>query len=105
MSLYMLKILLPEKKVYEAEISALTVLCENGLLTVLANHEPMIATIGEGPLVIKTAQETLEGTAGAGLLKVSRDDVVVMVHSFKWGGEETEEEALVEEENEDDLLL
>ena len=105
MSLYSLKILTPEKKVYDAEISSLTVSCENGLLSILAGHEPMIVALKEGPLVVKTAQETLEGTAGNGILKVSQVEAIVMVHGFKWAGEEVAEETPVEEENEDDLML
>ena len=105
MSLYSLKILTPEKKVYDAEISSLTVSCENGLLSILAGHEPMIVALKEGSLLIKTAHESLEGIAGQGILKVNQVEAVVMVHSFKWAGEEIAEETIAEEENEDDLML
>jgi len=92
MNSYLMKILTPEKKIYSGRIISMTATCENGLLTVLAGHAPMTAMLVEGPLVVKTEQETLEGITGQGVLCVDRSETVVMTHTFQWAGDESEAE-------------
>ena len=104
MSLYLLKILLPDKKIYNDKVVSMTITGENGQLSILANHAPMTAMMAEGPIVIKTEQEIIEGIAGKGILKVGREESVVMVHSFKWLNDETDEDAAIEAEESDSLL-
>ena len=91
MSFYVLKILLPEKKIYDGEVTSIMVACENGPLTVLAGHAPMTAMLVEGSLVIKTEREVLAGIAGRGVLQVARNEAVLMLHSFKWDGDDAED--------------
>ena len=88
MSLYNLKILTPEKKIFNDEVSSITVTSKHGLLTVLARHAPMVAALAEGPIVVKTKNETITGRAGNGILQVARNECAVMVHSFKWNNDE-----------------
>ena len=89
MSQYLLKILVPEKKIYEDEVVSLVVECENGPLTVLAGHAPMTALLVDGAVVLKTETETFEGMAGRGVLLVERNVCVVMTHAFSWAGNES----------------
>lgn len=90
MRVYQLKILTPEKRIYESQVVSVTVAGANGRLTVLAGHAPMVAMLTEGSIIIRTEQETIEGITGRGLLRVARNEVAVMVHAFQWGGDETE---------------
>lgn len=90
MSVYQLKILTPEKKIYESRVISVTVTGAGGRLTVLAGHAPMAAVLAEGPIIIRTEQETIEGVTGHGMLWVDRNEAAVMVHGFRWAGDETE---------------
>ena len=90
MSVYLLKILTSEKRIYESRVVSVTVTGADGRLTVLAGHAPMAAMLTEGPIIIRTEQETIEGVTGRGLLWVNRNEAVVMVHAFKWADDETE---------------
>jgi len=90
MRVYLLKILTPEEQIYEDRVISLTVTGADGRLTVLAGHAPMVAMLTEGPIVIRTERETLEGVTGRGTLWVDRNEVAVMVHGFRWAGDETE---------------
>ena len=105
MSVYLLKILTPEKKLYESNVVSLTVTCADGGITVLAGHTPMTAALSEGPLVIKTEQEIIKGVAGRGVLQVGFNKAAVMVHSFKWFDNEVSDDTAPEEVAESDILL
>lgn len=90
MRVYLLKILTPEKRIYESQVVSVTVTGADGRLTILAGHAPMVAMLTEGPIIIRTERETIEGVTGRGLLRVDRNETAVMVHAFQWGGDEAE---------------
>ena len=96
MKTFALKILQPDKKIYDGEAVSITVNCENGQLSVLAGHEPMAAKLVEGPFILRTEKETLEGTAGHGLLFVDRNETAVMVYSFAFADDNEAEELISE---------
>lgn len=50
----------------------------------------MVAMLTEGPIIIRTEQETIEGVTGRGLLRVDRNETADMVHAFQWIGDEAE---------------
>lgn len=105
MKVYQLGILTPEKKIYNDTVVSITVSGENGQLTVLAEHAPMVAVLAEGPVIIRTDKEILTGETGGGILQVSRNEAVIMVQCFKWEGEESEEKDIVEDGRADDLMI
>jgi F0F1-type ATP synthase, epsilon subunit (mitochondrial delta subunit) len=105
MSTYLLKILTHNEKVYESEVVSATVTCKNGQMTILSKHAPMVALLEEGPIVIKTENETITGTAGRGVLHVDRNETAAMLHSFKWASEEAEEESAEENSEKSEVLL
>jgi len=90
MSVYLLKILTPEKRIYESRVLSVTVTGSDGRLTVLAGHAPMAAILSVGPIVIRTEQETIEGVTGRGMMWVDQKEAAVMVHAFRWAADETE---------------
>lgn len=104
MRVYLLKILTPEKRIYESRVVSITVTGAEGRLSVLAGHAPMVAMLAEGPIMIRTEQETIEGVAGRGLLRVDRNETAVMVHAFQWNGDEAEM-LPAEDASADDMLF
>ena len=99
MNTYRLKILMPEKKLYDGEIISATVPGAGGLLTILAGHEAMVALLGQGTLIIRTAEKTLKGETGPGLLEVSRNEAVIMIRSFIWVHENGEKSETLQNTN------
>ena len=93
MSTYRLKILLPERKVYDGVVQSITVPGAGGLLTVLAGHEAMVALLRQGTVTVRTLKETLEAETGPGLLEVSQNEAAIMVRAFTWSSEATQEDA------------
>lgn len=104
MSVYLLKILTPEKRIYEAQVVSVTLSGTDGGLTVLAGHAPMAAILTEGPIIIRPGQEIIEGVTGRGMLWVDRNETVVMVHAFRWDGDEMEM-LPVEEDSAEDVMF
>lgn len=91
MSVFRLKILTPEKRIYDSQVVSVTVTGASGQLTVLAGHAPMVAMITEGLIRIRTEQGTAEGITGRGILRVDRSETAVLIHAFKWADEGTDE--------------
>ena len=105
MNAYRLIILSPEKTEYEGTVVSLNIPCENGRLTVLAGHAPMVAAIAQGVMLIGTEEETLEGKMESGILKVSRNEAVVLAHSFEWTGEQRKTESGDSKKTDENTLL
>lgn len=97
MSVYQLRILTTEKMIFDDKVVSITVPGENGQMTVLAGHAPMAAVLVNGPIVIQTETETLEGETGQGLLQVENNMAAILIHSFRWTDEESEEQDNSEE--------
>ena len=93
MNAYRVAILTPEKTEYEGRAVTLTVPGDNGLLTILAGHAPMVAVLAKGAVTVRTEHETLEGSIGSGLLRVGRNEAVMLVHGFEWAKNQGETKA------------
>lgn len=105
MSVYLLKILTPEKRIYEHKVISVTVTGSGGRLTVLAGHAPMAAVLTEGPIIVRTEQETIEGVTGRGMLWVDRNEAAVMVHEFSWAADGDTETLPEEDASAADMVL
>jgi len=53
--LFSVKILTPQNKIYEGEVSSLVVPAELGYLGVLANHAPLASLLTPGKIMLKDA--------------------------------------------------
>ena len=49
-----LEILTPDKKVFEGEVTAVTVPGTLGSFQILKDHAPIISTLEDGPVIIKS---------------------------------------------------
>ena len=46
-----------DKKRFEGEVKQVTVPAENGEMTILANHTPVVALLKSGKILIKTSED------------------------------------------------
>ncbi|MFA5431301.1 MAG: hypothetical protein WC319_00240 [Candidatus Paceibacterota bacterium] len=51
-----IKILTPEKKIFEGEAEVLTVPTRSGHISVLSNHAPLVTAINAGIVTLKTKE-------------------------------------------------
>jgi len=78
-----LEIITPDKKVFEGEVTSVSVPGADGKFQMLNNHAPIISTLGKGKVKVKTAKETetLEFNVKGGVVEMLKNKVVVLAES------------------------
>jgi F-type H+-transporting ATPase subunit epsilon len=76
-----LEILTPDKKVYEGEVSAVTVPGTLGSFQILKGHAPIISTLEDGPVIVKTNSESQTFTIKGGVVEVLENKVIVLAEA------------------------
>ncbi|MCX2486001.1 ATP synthase F1 subunit epsilon [Pedobacter sp. MR2016-24] len=74
-----LEILTPDKKVFEGEVTAVTVPGTMGSFQILKDHAPIISTLEDGPVIIKsktTDEETF--IIKGGVVEVLKNKIIVL---------------------------
>jgi len=74
-----LEILTPDKKVFEGDVTAVTVPGTMGSFQILRDHAPIISTLEDGPVIIKskTTEETIINIKG-GVVEVLKNKIIVL---------------------------
>jgi F-type H+-transporting ATPase subunit epsilon len=74
-----LEILTPDKKVFEGEVTAVTVPGTMGSFQILRDHAPIISTLEDGPVIIKskTTDEQIFMIKG-GVVEVLKNKIIVL---------------------------
>ena len=105
MNAYPFSLLTPDKIHYCGNVVSIIVSGEDGQLTVLAQHAPMVALLTSGPITIRTEKETLTGQTGTGILQTTHEKATALVYTFHRDGDERPEEATEGTAQEHDLLI
>ena len=74
-----LKLVTPEKIVYEAQVDQVTAMTEAGEITILSGHIPLLATLPSGELRTKTDGHEELLVASTGFIEVRPGDEVVVL--------------------------
>jgi F-type H+-transporting ATPase subunit epsilon len=72
------KIVTPEKTVYEAEINQVTLPTQEGEITVLPGHIPLISVLQAGELVAKVGGEEIAMAVSGGIVEVRKNELVIL---------------------------
>ena len=72
------KIVTPEKTVYEDSVDQLTLPTQEGEITVMANHIPLIAVLQAGELVAKKGGEEIAMAVSGGMVEVRRNEITIL---------------------------
>lgn len=76
-----LEILTPDKKVFEGEVTAVTVPGTLGSFQILKDHAPIISTLEDGPVIIKgTSGEEIFNIKG-GVVEVLDNKIIVLAEA------------------------
>jgi F-type H+-transporting ATPase subunit epsilon len=76
-----LEIITPEKKVFSGEVTSVHVPGADGQFQVLNNHAPIISTLLNGPVKIKTAEGIQTFQVSGGVIEVLNNKVVILAES------------------------
>ena len=76
-----LEILTPDKKVFEGDVTAVTIPGTLGSFQILRGHAPIISTLEDGPVIIRsTAGENTFNIKG-GVVEVLDDKIIVLAEA------------------------
>ena len=81
MTPFAFEIITPEKRVFGGEVEMLIAAADDGLMGVLAHHEPMLVKLKAGPIRVDQGGKRLEFRAGAGLLDITAKGACALVES------------------------
>jgi F-type H+-transporting ATPase subunit epsilon len=72
------KIVTPEKTVFEDEIDQVTLPTQEGEITVLPNHIPLISVLQAGELIAKKGSEEIAMAVSGGMVEVRRNEITIL---------------------------
>jgi len=73
-----LEILTPDKKVFEGEVTSVTVPGTMGSFQILRDHAPIISTLEDGPVIIKTKSTEDTFIIKGGVVEVLKNKIIVL---------------------------
>lgn len=73
-----LEILTPDKKIFEGEVTAVTVPGTLGSFQILTGHAPIISTLEDGPVIIKTKANVETFVIKGGVVEVLKNKIIVL---------------------------
>ncbi len=87
MTPFKLKIITPEKVFFDGETEQIVVRTTVGDVGILKGHEPYCAALGIGQMRIKIDGEFRHAATSGGLIKVGKDETVILVQTCEWSDE------------------
>ena len=76
-----LEILTPDKKVFEGDVTAVTVPGTLGSFQILKDHAPIISTLEDGPVIIKASTGEEIFNIKGGVVEVLGNKVIVLAEA------------------------
>ncbi|SER39273.1 MULTISPECIES: ATP synthase F1 subunit epsilon [Pedobacter] len=77
-----LEILTPDKKVYEGEVTAVTVPGTLGSFQILKDHAPIISTLEDGEVIIKGKADEERFFIKGGVVEAIHNKIVVLAEGI-----------------------
>ena len=72
------KIVTPERTVFEDSIDQVTLPTQEGEITVLPEHIPLIAVLAPGELVIKQDEKEVAMAVSGGMIEVRKNEITIL---------------------------
>jgi F-type H+-transporting ATPase subunit epsilon len=76
-----LEILTPDKKVFEGEVTAVTVPGTLGSFQILKDHAPIISTLEDGPVIVQAASAETVYQIKGGVVEVLDNKIIVLAEA------------------------
>ncbi len=78
-----LEILTPDKKIFEGEVTSVTVPGAQGSFEILNNHAPIISTLDDGKVVIRGNGKEQHFYTRGGVVEVIDNKVIILAEGVK----------------------
>lgn len=76
-----LEILTPDQKVFEGEVTSVTVPGEQGSFEILNHHAPIISTLDNGKVVVRAAGKEQKFYTKGGVVEVIDNKVILLAEA------------------------
>lgn len=73
-----LQIIKPDRELYKGVANSLVIPGLDGLIGILNNHAPMIASLKQGTIKVETEKETLNFDVKGGVAEVLHNQVIIL---------------------------
>ncbi len=87
MTPFKLKIMTPEKTVFDGETEQIIVRTTVGDVGILNGHEPYCAALGIGQLRVMVDGQFRRAATSGGIIKVSKEGTTILVQTCEWSDE------------------
>jgi F-type H+-transporting ATPase subunit epsilon len=74
----LLEIITPDKKLFEGEVSSVTVPGTRGRFQMLNRHAPVISALKKGKIKIKTSQGVQQFEVNGGVVEMQKNKIIVL---------------------------
>lgn len=74
----LLEIITPDKKLFEGEVSSVTVPGKKGKFQMLNRHAPVISALKKGKIKIKTPQGIQQFDVNGGVVEMQKNKIIVL---------------------------
>ena len=91
-----LQIITPERIVYEDVVDSLTVHTENGEVTILPKHAPLVTLLRAGEMTLRDGKGTTHLAVSTGMLEVRNGDSIVVLADTAERSDELDMKAIEE---------
>lgn len=78
-----LSIITPDKPIFDGEVTSVTVPGSTGSFEVLENHAPIVSTLDDGKVIIRTGKNEKIITIIGGVVEVIHNNVTVLAEGIK----------------------
>jgi F-type H+-transporting ATPase subunit epsilon len=78
-----LEILTPDKKIFDGEITSVTVPGTQGSFEILNNHAPIISTLEKGQVVVRGAGKEQKFLITGGAIEVINNKIILLAEGAK----------------------
>ena len=74
----LLEIITPDKKLFEGEVSSVTVPGTKGKFQMLNRHAPVISALKKGKIKIKTAKGVEQFEVNGGVVEMQKNKIIIL---------------------------
>jgi F-type H+-transporting ATPase subunit epsilon len=79
MAKFLLEIITPQRQAFAEQVDMVVVPTSNGIVGVLAHHEPLFSSLTEGEIKISQAGKEFFLAIGGGFMEIANDKVSILV--------------------------
>lgn len=104
MKKFFIEIITPEKSFFSGEADELVIMTVDGLVSIMAGHQPNVFTVEPGTIKILNNDEWKEAFISEGFVEVRPDETIVLAQAVEWPEDIDESKAIEAKERAEEMI-